>query len=170
MRRTSFFGALTVIAIGGVFAFAIQSSPAWLDVHVAGMIMMVAGIADLAIRFILGDNPLLSQDAADVAAVVEPVGDPVLDVFGNPIRPAPVRVLQPPPPAYLTTLNPPTIANRWWSRASPRSARRSWMTEPGLDGRASEPGASSERRAEKGREKNVAYRGRGEAPGRLLLG
>jgi hypothetical protein len=109
MRRTSFFGALTVIAIGGVFAFAIQSSPAWLDVHVAGMIMMVAGIADLAIRFILGDNPLLSQDAADVAAVVEPVGDPVLDVFGNPIRPAPVRVLQPPPPAYLTTLNPPTI-------------------------------------------------------------
>lgn len=109
MRRTSFFGALTVIAIGGVFAFAIQSSPGWLDVHVAGMIMMVAGIADLLIRFVLGDDPLLSQDAADVAAVVEPMGEPVLDVFGNPIRPTPVRVLQPPPPAYLTTLNPPTI-------------------------------------------------------------
>jgi hypothetical protein len=109
MRRTSFFGALTVIALGGVLAFAIQSSPAWLDVHVAGLIMMVAGVADLLIRFILGDDPLLSPEAADVAAVVEPMGEPVLDVFGNPIKTAPVRVLQPPPAVYVTEPNPPTL-------------------------------------------------------------
>ncbi len=103
MRRTSFFGALTAIAIGGVFAFAIQSSPNWLDLHVAGMIVMIAGIADLLIRFAIRDDPLLSQEAADVAAVVEPLGEPVLDVFGNPIRPAQTRVLQPPAPASITT-------------------------------------------------------------------
>ena len=111
MRRTSFFGALAVIALGGVLAFAIQSSPTWLDVHVTGLIIMVAGVVDLVIRFVLGNDPLLSQDAADVAAVVEPMGEPVLDVFGNPIRQtaAPVRVLQPPPPAYVVGLNRPTV-------------------------------------------------------------
>lgn len=104
MRRTSFFGALTAIAIGGVFAFAIQSTPKWLDLHVAGLIIMFAGIVDLLIRFVIGDDPLLSQEAADVAAVVEPLGEPVLDVFGNPIRPAETtRVLQPPAPASITT-------------------------------------------------------------------
>jgi hypothetical protein len=103
MRRTSFFGALTAIAIGGVFAFAIQSSPNWLDLRVAGMIVMIAGIADLLIRFAIRDDPLLSQEAADVAAVVEPLGEPVLDVFGNPIRPAETTVLQPPAPASITT-------------------------------------------------------------------
>lgn len=98
MRRTSFVGALIVITLGGVFAFAIQSSPRWLDLHAAGLIMMVAGVADLVIRFMLGDSPLLGHEAADVAAVVEPLGEPILDVFGNPITAAPPpAVLQPPP-------------------------------------------------------------------------
>ena len=39
--------------------------------HVAGLIIMVAGIVDLIIRFVLGNDPLLSQDAADVAAVCD---------------------------------------------------------------------------------------------------
>ncbi|HXR71220.1 hypothetical protein [Actinocrinis sp.] len=98
MRRTSFVGALIVVTLGGVFAFAIQSSPRWLDLHAAGLIMMLAGIADLVIRFVLGDSPLLGHEAADVAAVVEPLGEPVLDVFGNPITAAPPpTTLQPPP-------------------------------------------------------------------------
>lgn len=98
MRRTSFVGALIAIAIGGVFGFAIQSSPTWLDLHATGLIIMLAGIADLVIRFALGVSPLLGPQAADVAAVVEPLGEPVLDVFGNPIVTAPPPpVLQPPP-------------------------------------------------------------------------
>ena len=98
MRRTSFVGALIVVTLGGVFAFAIQSSPRWLDLHAAGLIMMLAGVADLVIRFVLGDSPLLGHEAADVAAVVEPLGEPVLDVFGNPITAAPPpTTLQPPP-------------------------------------------------------------------------
>lgn len=98
MRRTSFVGALFVIAIGGVIGFAIQSSPKWLDLHATGLIIMLAGIADLVIRFAIGVSPLLGPQAADVAAVVEPLGEPVLDVFGNPIvTPPPPSVLQPPP-------------------------------------------------------------------------
>lgn len=98
MRRTSFVGALIVIAIGGVLGFAIQSSPKWLDLHATGLIIMVAGVADLVIRFVIGVSPLLGPQAADVAAVVEPLGEPVLDVFGNPIVAAPPpSVLQPPP-------------------------------------------------------------------------
>jgi hypothetical protein len=45
----------------------------------------------------LADSPLLGPQAADVAAVVEPFGEPVLDVFGNPVTPAPTRMLRPPP-------------------------------------------------------------------------
>ncbi|HEU5356172.1 MAG TPA: hypothetical protein VFU65_16995 [Actinocrinis sp.] len=100
MRRTSFVGALIVVTLGGVFAFAIQSSPSWLDLHAAGLIMMLAGIADLVIRFILGDSPLLGHEAADVAAVVEPLGEPVLDVFGNPITAAPPPTMLQPPPLF----------------------------------------------------------------------
>jgi len=97
MRRTSFFGALTVIAVGGVLAFALRSSPRDLDLRATGLIIMIAGVADLVIRFLLADSPLLGQRAADVAAVMEPIGEPVLDVFGNPIATEPARVLQPPP-------------------------------------------------------------------------
>lgn len=108
MRRTSFVGALIVITLGGVFAFGFQSSPRWLDLHAAGLITMVAGIADLVIRFVLGDSPLLGQEAADVAAVVEPLGEPVLDVFGNPITTAPPpTMLQPPPLEVPVPYSPP---------------------------------------------------------------
>jgi hypothetical protein len=113
MRRTSFLGALTVIAVGGVLAFAIQSTPRSLDLHAAGLIIMVAGIADLVIRFLLADSPLLGTQAADVAAVVEPLGEPVLDVFGNPISPAPSHMLQPPPiqvPSYGSPIQVPSSA------------------------------------------------------------
>lgn len=109
MRRTSFVGALIAVAVGGVFAFAFQSSPRWLDVHAAGLIIMIAGVADLLIRFALGDSPLLTQQAADVAAVVEPLGEPVLDVFGNPIMTAPPPpTLQPPPLEVPVPYSPPT--------------------------------------------------------------
>jgi len=107
MRRTSFLGALTVITVGGVLAFALQSSPRDLDLHAAGLIIMIAGIADLVIRFMLADSPLLGSQAADVAAVVEPLGEPVLDVFGNPVTPAPTRVLQPPQPIEVPSYGSP---------------------------------------------------------------
>ena len=89
MNRTSFVGALIAVALGAVLAFAVQSTPKDLDLHVTGLIILVAGLADLAIRFLIADSPLLSPRAAAVAAVVEPLGEPVLDVFGNPIAPAP---------------------------------------------------------------------------------
>lgn len=85
MRRTSFVGALTAVALGGALAFGIQSSPKNLDLHLTGLIIMIAGIADLVLRFLIADSPLFSRTTADVAAVVEPVGEPVLDAFGNPI-------------------------------------------------------------------------------------
>lgn len=85
MRRTSFMGALVAIALGGALAFGVQSSPKSLDIHLTGLIIMVAGIADLLVRFLIADSPLFSPATADVAAVVEPLGEPVLDVFGNPI-------------------------------------------------------------------------------------
>lgn len=87
MGRTSFLGALTAITLGGVLAFALQSSPGFLDLRAAGLIIMIAGIADLVIRFMISDSPLLGAQTADIAAVVEPVGEPVLDVFGNVIAP-----------------------------------------------------------------------------------
>lgn len=85
MRRTSFVGALSAVALGGVLAFGIQSTPKDLDLHMTGLIIMIAGIADLVLRFLIADSPLFSQSTADVAAVVEPMGEPVLDAFGNPI-------------------------------------------------------------------------------------
>ena len=94
MRRTSFVGALVAVALGAVLAFAIQGTPKDLDLHVTGLIILLAGLADLAVRFLIADSPLLSTQAAAVAAVVEPLGEPVLDVFGNPISPVA------PPPGF----------------------------------------------------------------------
>ena len=88
MRRTSFAGALAAIAVGGALAFGIKASPKALDIQLTGLIIMLAGIADLLLRFLIADSPLFSRTTADVAAVVEPIGEPVLDVFGNPITTA----------------------------------------------------------------------------------
>jgi hypothetical protein len=85
MRRTSFVGALLAMAVGAVFAFAIHGSPGYLQLQTAGVIVMIGGAADLIIRFLISDSPLLSPQAAEVAAVVEPLGDPVLDSAGNPV-------------------------------------------------------------------------------------
>lgn len=85
MRRTSFAGALLVIAIGAVLAFAVHGSPRALDLRTAGVILILGGAADLLIRSLIADSPLLSRQTADVAAVVEGVGEPVLDAAGNPI-------------------------------------------------------------------------------------
>jgi hypothetical protein len=85
MRRTSFAGALLVVAIGAVLAFAVHGSPRALDLRTAGVILILGGAADLLIRSLIGDSPLLSPQTADVAAVVEGVGEPVLDAAGNPI-------------------------------------------------------------------------------------
>lgn len=88
VTRTSFVGALAAAALGGVLAFGIQASPKALDIHLTGLIIMLAAIADLLLRFLIADSPLFSPATADVAAVVEPIGEPVLDVFGNPITTA----------------------------------------------------------------------------------
>jgi hypothetical protein len=85
VNRSSFVGALVFTALGAVLAFAIQPSLSWLDVRTAGVIIMIAGICDLVIRFAVADSPLLSPQVAEVSALVEPLGEPVLDVFGNPI-------------------------------------------------------------------------------------
>lgn len=84
-HRTSFAGALVVMAIGAVLAFAVQGSPRYLDIHATGLILALGAAADLAIRALIADSPLLSPESADVAAVLEPLGEPVLDAAGNPV-------------------------------------------------------------------------------------
>ena len=84
-HRTSFAGALVIMAIGAVLAFAVQGSPKDLDIHATGLILALGAAADLAIRALISDSPLLSPASADVAAVVEPLGEPVLDAAGNPV-------------------------------------------------------------------------------------
>ncbi|HTJ71800.1 MAG TPA: hypothetical protein VL551_29940 [Actinospica sp.] len=86
MRRASFIGAMAAIAAGAILAFAVHSTPHWLDLQQAGVIILLGGLADLIVRFLISDSPLLNQQAADVAAVVEPLGDPVLDAAGNPVN------------------------------------------------------------------------------------
>jgi len=104
-HRTSFAGALVVMAIGAVLAFAVQGSPKYLDIHAAGLILVLGAAADLAIRALVADSPLLSQESADVAAVLEPIGEPVLDAAGNPVvvanAAAPRPPLIAPPPGTL---------------------------------------------------------------------
>ncbi|HET9169982.1 MAG TPA: hypothetical protein VFN97_11110 [Actinospica sp.] len=85
MRRTSFIGALAAVAIGAVLAFAVHATPSWLDLQQAGIIVLLGGVADLLVRFLIADSPLLSPPAAEVAAVVEPLGDPVLNAAGSPV-------------------------------------------------------------------------------------
>lgn len=110
MRRTSFAGALLVVAIGAVLAFAVHGSPRDLDLQTAGVILIIGGVADLLIRSLVADSPLLSPQSADVAAVVEPVGEPVLDAAGNPIavaNPAAGGRTRPPLIAPLPGTMPP---------------------------------------------------------------
>jgi len=109
-RRGSFFGALAVVALGGILAFAVQHSPRWLDLHATGVILIIAGIATLVLRFTVGNSPLLSKQAADVAAVVEPLGEPMLDAFGNPVPPgvAAAQVMAPPVPVVPVAPTFPT--------------------------------------------------------------
>ena len=109
-RRGSFFGALAVVALGGILAFAVQHSPRWLDLHATGVILIIAGIATLVLRFTVGTSPLLSKQAADVAAVVEPLGEPMLDAFGNPVPPgvAAAQVMAPPVPVVPVAPTLPT--------------------------------------------------------------
>ena len=82
-HRTSFAGALVIMAIGAVLAFAVQSSPKDLDLRTAGLILMLGAAADLLIRTLIADSPLLGRESAEVAAVLEPIGEPVLDAAGN---------------------------------------------------------------------------------------
>lgn len=104
MRRTSFIGALLAIAIGAVLAFAVHATPDWLDLQQAGIIVLLGGVADLLVRFLIADSPLLSPEAADVAAVVEPLGDPVLDAAGSPVN---LPAGYGPPPVVETTVEVP---------------------------------------------------------------
>lgn len=98
MPRTSFAGALSVIALGAVLLFAIQSTPKDFDLQTTGVILIVAGAGDLLIRSLIADSPLLGRRSADVAAVVEPIGEPVLDALGNPVSvPNPAAVQGRPP-------------------------------------------------------------------------
>jgi hypothetical protein len=111
MRRTSFAGAMVAIGIGAVLAFAVQGSPRDFDVQTAGLILIIAGAADLLIRSLVADSPLLSAQSAEVAAVVEPLGDPVLDAAGNPISVSnPALQARPPLVAPLPGTMPPGAA------------------------------------------------------------
>jgi len=110
-RRGSFFGALAVVALGGILAFAVQHSPRWLDLHATGVILIIGAISTLVLRFTIGNSPLLSKQAADVAAVVEPLGEPMLDAFGNPVPPgvAAAQVMAPPVPVAPVAPVAPTF-------------------------------------------------------------
>jgi hypothetical protein len=109
MRRTSFVGALAAIAIGAVLAFALHASPHWMDLQEAGLIVLIGGAADLLIRTLIADSPLLGPSAADVAAVVEPLGEPVLDAAGNPVSlpPRQQRAAVGGPELWVTPEQPP---------------------------------------------------------------
>jgi hypothetical protein len=75
--------------------------------------MILAGAADLAIRSLMVDSPLLSRQTAEAVAVVEPIGEPVLDAAGNPIavpRPASGGRSRPPLLAPLPGTVPPGSA------------------------------------------------------------
>lgn len=73
------------MALGAVLAFAIHSTPKDFDLRTAGVVLIIAGAGDLIIRSLMADSPLLGPRSADVAAVVERVGEPVLDAAGNPV-------------------------------------------------------------------------------------
>jgi hypothetical protein len=105
MTRTSFAGALVAIALGGILAFAIRTTTKDLNFRDAGLIIIVAGVADLAIRFIISSNPLLPAETAEVASVVEPFGEPMLESMGQPALDAHGRVITVTPTAV-----PPTHA------------------------------------------------------------
>lgn len=112
MRRTSFVGALTAIAVGAILTFAIRSTPGSFDLQATGLIVMAAGVLDLVIRFMIADSPLLSPQAAAVAAVVEPIGEPLLDALGNPIVPtaAPTARIAAPGVAMTSAAAAPSAA------------------------------------------------------------
>ena len=102
MRRTSFAGALVVIAIGAVLAFAVQASPKDFDLQEAGLIIMLAGLADVVVRFVVAGSPLSSRrQAVQVEPVAEPplrdqetmVMDPVLGSDPDPTMADPTLVL-----------------------------------------------------------------------------
>jgi Domain of unknown function (DUF6458) len=38
---------LTIIAIGAILAFAVQSSPSWFNIQIAGWVIMVTGVVGL---------------------------------------------------------------------------------------------------------------------------
>jgi Domain of unknown function (DUF6458) len=38
---------LTIIAIGAILAFAVQSSPSWLNIQIAGWVIMLTGVVGL---------------------------------------------------------------------------------------------------------------------------
>ncbi len=97
-HRTSFAGALVTMAIGAVLAFAVRSSPTYLDLRTTGVILVLGAAADLIIRSLIADSPLLGRESAEVAAVLEPIGEPVLDAAGNPVvvrNPGPSRIHSP---------------------------------------------------------------------------
>jgi hypothetical protein len=106
LTRTSFAGALVAIALGGVLAFAIQTTTKDVNVQKAGLIIIVAGVADLAIRFAISSNPLLPAQTAEVASVVEPFGEPLLEPMGEPAVDAHGRVITVTPAAIPATHAP----------------------------------------------------------------
>lgn len=109
MTRTSFAGALVAIALGGILAFAIQTTGKDVNLQKAGLIIIVAGVADLAIRFAIASNPLLPAATAEVASVVEPFGEPLLEPMGEPAVDAHGRVITVTPTTVPPTHAPPLV-------------------------------------------------------------
>ena len=140
MRRTNFAGALVVIAIGAVLAFAIHSSPKDFDLQIGGQLLMLGGAADLLIRSLIADRPLPSRQSTGVAAVVEPLGDPVLDEAGNqiavtnpadtgrpPLTDDPYSAVRIPSSETVTTLDGRPVRPRGRALGAARRRRgRSW--------------------------------------------
>ena len=110
VTRTSSAGALVAIALGGILAFAIRTTTKDVDLHKAGLIIIIAGVADLAVRFAIASNPLLPPETAEVASVLEPFGEPMLEPMGEPALDAHGRVITTVPPTAVPPTHAPGFA------------------------------------------------------------
>ncbi|HET9172296.1 MAG TPA: hypothetical protein VFN97_22915 [Actinospica sp.] len=135
MRRASFIGALTALGCGAVLTFAVQTTWRSFDMRTAGVIVMLGALADLLIRVLIADSPLLSPQSADIAALVEPLGEPLLDANGRPVivenpaaKPRPPRV--DPPTAVIGGARYPMVSPITESADRDASAQRRRFDTP----------------------------------------
>lgn len=145
MRRMSIAGALVAIALGAVAAFAVRVAVPHVDLQRAGVFVMLGGAIDLLIRFLIADSPLLGPQTAEVAAVVEPLGEPVLDAAGNPISMSdqanPLHQPRPPLVSPLPGTLPEVPRTVVLDSGQALVAPSEWPVTPAAGGRHAELGA-----------------------------